>query len=575
MFQGSKYFNVIILVVILGFAGGVGAAERWVPSQYDTIQDAIDASAQEGDEVIVADGVYRGDGNRDINTMGKVITVRSANGAASCIIDCQASATDEHRGFIMYDSEEPNTVVQGFTVRNGYNDYRGGGIMCQGSSPTILGCVITDNWSYSGAGIYCRDSHARIENCTIIDNETNLSSSGGWTGGGIVLRNSDGAVVSGCTIQGNISKWGGGMWCKDSDATIEYCTFIGNDARTRGGGLYIEESDPLITDCKFIDNISSSSGGGIGFDETLGTVRRCDISGNVSTSNYGGGIAVLNTAEITVENSLISGNKCNWGGGGAYTSNGTLFLRNCTICDNVSGQYGGALACYNSSDVIMVNNVVWGNETVTGGGFFTGCSTDLSEINVQYCDVEGGLAGIYDYSGSSVVGWGGDNISTDPKYVAAGYWNDNRTAADASDDFWVEGCYCLMPGSEALDVGDNSPVAVGETDLASNSRIENVVVDMGAYENAVTGTVDVGRLTLRAGRSRNSTDMFVISGSMDALESDFMQAESFAIRMGLYGEAISKDSFRRRGRGDLHALRSTLPGRGGLRRAAGPAPRRR
>ncbi|MBN2376188.1 MAG: hypothetical protein JXD22_07300 [Sedimentisphaerales bacterium] len=557
MFQGSKFYHAIILVVILGFVGGVGAADRLVPSQYGTIQEAINAAAQEGDTVIVADGTYRGGGNRNIYTNGKVITVRSANGAASCIIDCQGSATDEYRGFIINNGEEPNTVVQGFTIRNAYTTYQGGGIWCVDSSPTILGCVFTNNRSIYGGGIYCRNGSIRIENCTVIDNETDISGTGGYTAGGIDLNNSDGAVVSGCTIQGNISKYGGGLYCTESDATIEYCTFIGNEARIRGGGIYCSDADLLITDCKFIDNISDSSGGGICFNGGFGTMRRCDISGNMCEGSYGGGIAVMYAAEVNVENSLISGNYCPWGGGGAYTSDGTLYLRNCTICDNISEQYGSALASYDSSDVMMVNNVVWGNESGTGAGIFMGGSSNFSAINVSYCDVEGGLAGISDYSGSSAITWDVGNISTDPEYVAAGYWDDGGSAGDISDDYWVEGCYYLMPGSGALDVGDNTPVAVGETDLASNNRIENGVVDMGAYENVVTGTVSVEQLTLKAGRSRNSTDRFTITGVMDALESDFSQAESFAIRVGPYGEAISRDDFSQRGSGGQYRYRGS------------------
>ncbi len=50
----------------------------WVPFDFPTIQDAVDA-ADNGDMVRVADGVYRGDGNRDINLGGKVVSVRSAS----------------------------------------------------------------------------------------------------------------------------------------------------------------------------------------------------------------------------------------------------------------------------------------------------------------------------------------------------------------------------------------------------------------------------------------------------------------------------------------------------------------
>ncbi|MHC4501634.1 MAG: hypothetical protein ACYS21_21310 [Planctomycetota bacterium] len=67
---------------------------------FATIQKAID-SAFNGDTVIVADGTYTGPGNRDIDFLGKAITVRSESGPENCIIDCENSG----RGFYFDDGE--------------------------------------------------------------------------------------------------------------------------------------------------------------------------------------------------------------------------------------------------------------------------------------------------------------------------------------------------------------------------------------------------------------------------------------------------------------------------------------
>ena len=107
------------LVLVLGLAAGNADADTiyvcWDGSgDYLTTQEGIDATA-DGDEVVVCDGTYTGDGNRDLDFHGKAITVRSANGPEDCIIDCQ----DDGRGFYFYSGETTASVVDGYTIQNG------------------------------------------------------------------------------------------------------------------------------------------------------------------------------------------------------------------------------------------------------------------------------------------------------------------------------------------------------------------------------------------------------------------------------------------------------------------------
>jgi hypothetical protein len=142
---------ILALGIVSGAGpGAAGATERLVPSQYPTIQAAIDASAN-GDVVTVADGVYTGTGNRDIDFGGKTVTVRSEHGPASCIIDCQASWSSRHRGFYFHTSETAAAIVDGLTIRNGIAPYSeacyasGGGILCEYANPVIRNCIIREN----------------------------------------------------------------------------------------------------------------------------------------------------------------------------------------------------------------------------------------------------------------------------------------------------------------------------------------------------------------------------------------------------------------------------------------------
>lgn len=143
---------VMVIAMALGVLAQSGAAtERHVPDDYATIQAAIDA-AVDGDVVMVADGTYAGPGNRDIDFLGKALTVRSAHGPANCIVDCQGSEQNRHRGFRFQTLESATSVLDGFTIQQGYAPAEvtcastGGGILCRdNANPTIRNCILRWN----------------------------------------------------------------------------------------------------------------------------------------------------------------------------------------------------------------------------------------------------------------------------------------------------------------------------------------------------------------------------------------------------------------------------------------------
>lgn len=235
-----------------------------VPQDFATIQEAIDA-AHDGEAVMVWDGIYTGPGNVDLDFQGKAITVRSWNGPSACVLDCDASPADPHRGFNFHSGEGPDSVVEGFTIRNGSTPsgavadvFNGAGILCtENSSPTIRNCTITSNWAGCwGAAVCCSfQSHPTIENCSITGN----------------YSDDDG---------GGVFAWSG------SKPTIVNSIIAGNEARVTGGGisLFGGSSEITIINSTIVNNVAPFGAGMLGF----ATVTHSIIWGNVGDVQING-----------------------------------------------------------------------------------------------------------------------------------------------------------------------------------------------------------------------------------------------------------------------------------------------
>ena len=96
-----RYF-ILISSMILGLVAAATATIYVVNPEgtgdFPTIQEALDACI-DGDIIELTDGTFTGDGNRDIDYLGKAITVRSQSGDPEmCTIDCEAHSKKRSPG---------------------------------------------------------------------------------------------------------------------------------------------------------------------------------------------------------------------------------------------------------------------------------------------------------------------------------------------------------------------------------------------------------------------------------------------------------------------------------------------
>jgi len=169
-------------------------------SPFLTLLDAL-GSFQSGGTVIVNDGVYTGQGNKNIN-ISTGITIKSMNGPENAIIDCEGDGY----GFDLFSGP---FYVTGITIRNCYRKFQnpnyaqqgsyGGGALSIHSTYTVLTNVRLENNNATGLGgaIFIYSDSVEIYNSTITNNQVK------GVGGGIYIQSANLKIGNSTTIRNN------------------------------------------------------------------------------------------------------------------------------------------------------------------------------------------------------------------------------------------------------------------------------------------------------------------------------------------------------------------------------------
>ncbi len=385
--------------------------------------------------------------------------------------------------------------ISGLTISGGSANRYGGGLFNSGTA-TLTGCTITGNsLGYGAGGGLFNAATFTLSDCTISDN------SSGGNGGG--LADTGSAILNNCTVTGNsardIGRSGGGLLSFNHGmVTLTDCTISGNSAGESGGGLLSGlGSVTTLTNCTVTGNSSYIFGGGL-INYGTATLTGCTISGNYA-GNFGGGLYHADTGPgATLTNCTVSGNTARAKGGGIF-SNGTTMLTNCTISDNSAGQEGGAIFNGDTdfgpgTTAELTNCTVTGNSAQQGGGLWnyynsfnkSGTMTIVDTIVAANTATTSGpdALGNFVSQGNNLIGetdgssgWVAFDLTgtivqpLDPVLAPLAYYGGpTETMA-------------LLPGSPAIDAGNNALIPVGvTTDQRGYARIVSGTVDIGAFE---------------------------------------------------------------------------------------------
>ena len=314
----------------------------------------------------------------------------------------------------------------------------------------------------------------------------------------------DNTHVYACTTRsdGSNAGAGGGVYAQGNvklvNSVVEQAGVTTNGGDAKGGGVFAGGALTLaystITYCR-VATVGNGQGGGAYVGGSL-LAKYSTISGNLVdevTLSSGGGLHT--NADVAILWSTISGNHAHVGGGlylGHGAAGDTAQIVDSTISGNTAAAAGGAVAnlplsLYSST--IAFNTIPFQSGGIIGYEQSAGLGLRSSPVRIDSSIIAGNMAlGVpdvpRDVGGEVTVTVSGSNdlINYIAQGAPAGTINADPLLGPLRNNGGPTATRALLPGSPAIDAGNNTRSLSTDQRGAGFERVINSVADIGAYE---------------------------------------------------------------------------------------------
>jgi predicted outer membrane repeat protein len=257
------------------------------------------------------------------------------------------------------------------------------------------GKVLSGNGNHNGGGILVFYGTLELNRSHVMRNES------GGSGGGIYVI--EGEVTSDNTsISSNTAREGGAIANTAGTVSLENYSVLGSNTASENGGAILNRGSLTVTGSRFDDNLAEIDGGAIYHAANQLNLDDVLFQEN-QASNNGGAIVIYYGKQFVISDCTFSGNHSDVSGG-ALKSNGVGTIDAGTrFQNNTSGATGGAITNGQGGELLIVDNLISGNQADgVGGGI-----DNLALLTIQNSEITGNTAslggGVYSNHNLSVL----------------------------------------------------------------------------------------------------------------------------------------------------------------------------